>query len=261
LSLALAKACAHRWRRVLRVFLRVSSQRQIHRITSSTRWVQRLCQRYLRQRKQREQGLLVLCRTHCVVNYLTFLVQVVSEIQELYPNVKALPGLADVAKRQEVDSLIENTVSELGELSVMISNAGVISIHPLLDAPESELDRLISVNVKGLLNCGISAAKQFIAQNLNKVASGNTDPSGKIINAASISSYRAADYHGHYSMTKAAARSLTQTLAIELAPHQITVNAYAPGIVATPMWSEIDDTIGRINGVEKGETLKRVAGS
>lgn len=61
----------------------------------------------------------------------------------------------------------------------------------------------------------------------------------------------------HYSASKFAVRGLTQAFAMEMAPHGITVNAYAPGIVDTPMWELIDAELGKLKGAEKGETIKR----
>lgn len=65
----------------------------------------------------------------------------------------------------------------------------------------------------------------------------------------------------HYSASKFAVRGLTQGMAMELAPHGIRVNAYCPGIHATKMWEEIDDRMGEIRGVAKGESIKRATES
>ncbi len=62
---------------------------------------------------------------------------------------------------------------------------------------------------------------------------------------------------GAYCATKFAVRGLTQSLAKELAPHNITVNAYCPGIVATEMWDQIDEAMGPILGLKKGESMKK----
>lgn len=61
----------------------------------------------------------------------------------------------------------------------------------------------------------------------------------------------------HYSASKFAVRGLTQAFAMEMAPHKITVNGYAPGIVGTAMWDQIDETLGEMTGVAKGESIKK----
>jgi len=60
-----------------------------------------------------------------------------------------------------------------------------------------------------------------------------------------------------YSATKASVRSITQAFALELASHKITVNAYAPGIVDSPMWEQLDEGLSKINGLPKGENFKK----
>ena len=78
---------------------------------------------------------------------------------------------------------------------------------------------------------------------------------GKIISAASIAAPQGFGPLGHYSASKFGVRALTQAAAKELAPHGITVNAYCPGIVGTPMWDLFVDELGGYLGKGKGETL------
>jgi meso-butanediol dehydrogenase / (S,S)-butanediol dehydrogenase / diacetyl reductase len=83
---------------------------------------------------------------------------------------------------------------------------------------------------------------------------------GKIIGAASLAAFRPFPYLGHYAASKHAVRGFTQSLAVEIAKHNITVNAYAPGVVDTPMWEESDREMGRREGKKPRETLKELAG-
>lgn len=79
----------------------------------------------------------------------------------------------------------------------------------------------------------------------------------KILGAASIVGFKAFATLGLYSASKWAVRGLTQAMAMEMAPHRITVNSYAPGIVGTAMWDKIDETLGELQGREKGESIKK----
>lgn len=120
---------------------------------------------------------------------------------------------------------------------------------------EDEFDRMLSVNLIGVHNCYAEAALQMMSQGTCK-----PDAPGKIIGAASIAAFKPSPLLGHYSATKFAVRGLTQAYAMELAEHNITVNAYAPGIVGTAMWDKIDEEIlakkgGK--GHQKGDILRK----
>jgi len=152
---------------------------------------------------------------------------------------------ADVSDAAEVDAMIEQTVAELGRLDVMIANAGIAQVAPLLDVTPEDFDRLIGINLRGVFLCYTAAARQMIAQG----------DGGKIIGAASIAAHKGFAMLGHYSASKWAVRGLTQAAAQEWAPHGITVNAYCPGIVGTKMWEYIDEKLAEAQGLQKGEAL------
>ncbi|RSL39988.1 hypothetical protein CEP53_013669 [Fusarium sp. AF-6] len=139
--------------------------------------------------------------------------------------------------------MITTTVSELGGLDIMVANAGVILVKPLLEIEASEWDKVQKVNVKGVFLCYKHAAKQMIAQGRG----------GKIIGACSISGYRPSPQTPAYSVSKWAVRGLTRVVALELATHGITVNAYCPGIVQINMWDTIDSSLGGKFGLDKGQ--------
>jgi NAD(P)-dependent dehydrogenase (short-subunit alcohol dehydrogenase family) len=80
---------------------------------------------------------------------------------------------------------------------------------------------------------------------------------GKIIGAASIAAFKAAPGLAHYCASKAAVSSFTKTFALELAPHKINVNAYAPGVVDTPIWDMINENVAKATGRSREETLQR----
>ncbi|KAL8822598.1 MAG: hypothetical protein Q9191_006669 [Dirinaria sp. TL-2023a] len=183
----------------------------------------------------------------------------VAEIQSL--GRKAVGITADVGKRSEVERLVQESVSALGPLSVMVANAGIAQVKGVLDISEADVERMFTVNFCGVFNCYQVAAKQFIAQQAGTTTkTTTTGGGGKIIGAASIAAFRPFSLLSHYSASKWAVRGLTQAFAMEVARHSITVNAYAPGIVGTAMWDEIDEKMGQISGAAKGETLKQYSG-
>ncbi|KAK0448630.1 3-oxoacyl-reductase [Armillaria borealis] len=174
---------------------------------------------------------------------------VVEEITSL--GGRAVSAFGDVSKRTDVEEIVKISVDTLGPLTVMVANAGIAHSKPILDITEDDLRRIFEVNVMGVFNSDAIAAKQFIKQGT----------SGKILNAASGTSFRADHLLAHYSATKAAVRSLTHSFAMELGRHRITVNAYAPGIVASPMWEEIDRGMSEINSLPIGQNFSRFTDS
>ncbi|KAK0462522.1 uncharacterized protein EV420DRAFT_1477227 [Desarmillaria tabescens] len=174
---------------------------------------------------------------------------VVDEITSL--GGRAISAFGDVSKRADVEEIVKMSVDTLGPLTVMVANAGIAHSKPILDITEDDLRRIFEVNVMGVFNSDTVAAKQFMKQGT----------SGKILNAASGTSFRADHLLAHYSATKAAVRSLTHSFAMELGRHRITVNAYAPGIVASPMWEEIDRGMSEINGLPLGQNFSRFTNS
>ncbi|MGH3086716.1 MAG: acetoin reductase [Rubrobacteraceae bacterium] len=165
--------------------------------------------------------------------------------------VRSAAAAADVSSKDEVDGMVKSVADELGSLDVMVANAGIAQVKPILDVSPEDLDRMMAVNVKGVALCYQAAARQMIEQ-------GN---GGKIIGAASIAAHKGFGLLGHYSASKFAVRGLTQAAAQEWAEHGITVNAYCPGIVDTAMWELIDEEIGKLQGAEKGEVMQQFADS
>ncbi|WP_066292417.1 acetoin reductase [Bacillus sp. FJAT-29937] len=166
-----------------------------------------------------------------------------SEIEQL--GRRSLAIAADISSRDQVFSMVDQVIEHFGRLDVMVSNAGIVQVKPLLDITEEDLERIFRVNVFGTMFCMQAAAKVMIKQN-----------GGKIINASSTSGKRGHELLSHYCATKFSVIGLTQAAAKELAPHGITVNAYCPGIVGTGMWEEIDRKMSEYTHVPLGETLK-----
>ncbi|MEJ5084808.1 acetoin reductase [Brucella pseudogrignonensis] len=160
---------------------------------------------------------------------------------------KASTFSADVSKRDDVYAAIDHAEKALGGFDVIVNNAGIAQVQPISDVKPEEVDRILKINVEGVL-WGIQAAAAKFKARGHK---------GKIINASSIAGHDGFAMLGVYSATKFAVRALTQAAAKEYASAGITVNAYCPGIVGTDMWVEIDERFTEITGAPKGETYKK----
>jgi meso-butanediol dehydrogenase/(S,S)-butanediol dehydrogenase/diacetyl reductase len=148
----------------------------------------------------------------------------------------ALAVLVDVADRASVIRGIEAAVSTFGRLDVYFNNAGFNTPMKFLDITEDNFNAIIRVNTLGVLVGTQEAAKQFIRQGTP----------GKIVNTASIAGRTGFASFAPYSAAKAAVISLTQAGARALAVNSITVNAFAPGVVATPLWTKLDAELKEI---------------
>jgi meso-butanediol dehydrogenase / (S,S)-butanediol dehydrogenase / diacetyl reductase len=160
---------------------------------------------------------------------------------------RAAAVVADVSNPGEVEGMVRRVADELGSLDVMVANAGIAQVKPLLEVTPEDFDNLMAVNLRGVFLCYQEAARQMIRQG----------GGGKIIGAASIAAYKGFSMLGHYSASKWAVRGLTQAAAQEWAQYGITVNAYCPGIVGTAMWDLIDEELAKHMGLQKGEALKQ----
>jgi meso-butanediol dehydrogenase/(S,S)-butanediol dehydrogenase/diacetyl reductase len=136
----------------------------------------------------------------------------------------------DVTDPDSVDALRDAAVGQLGRVSVLVNNAGVLSVSPVLEMPVEEWDRVMAVNARGVFLCSRAFGRHMVQ------AGG-----GSIINMASIAGKRGDPTLAHYSASKFAVVGFTQSLAMELAEHGVRVNAVCPGSVATPMLEELAD--------------------
>lgn len=173
--------------------------------------------------------------------------KVIEQIKSKNSDVKCVFIPCDVSKREQVFNAVKETEAQLGSFDVIVSNAGVAPVKPILDYTELESLKIWSINVNGVL-WGIQAASESFIRNKH--------PRGKIINACSIAGFNELSFLALYGASKFAVRSLTLTLAKELAKHNIRVNAFCPGIVDTPMWDQIDATICKETGLARGVPTK-----
>jgi NAD(P)-dependent dehydrogenase (short-subunit alcohol dehydrogenase family) len=129
---------------------------------------------------------------------------------------------ADVARLAGIESMIADTVRVLGAPDILVNNAGVYPRVKFLEMRESDWDYVLDINLKAGCFATIAVAKALIANNKR----------GSVVNLAS-SAIRGAVRGVHYSASKGGVVSMTRALALELAPHNIRVNAIAPGLTDT----------------------------
>ncbi|KAJ6564018.1 hypothetical protein B0H19DRAFT_1140203 [Mycena capillaripes] len=159
--------------------------------------------------------------------------------------------IADVSQDVEVRQMVEHVVQDHGGLDVMVANAGVAGrIGSLTEVSLDEWDRVMRINAQGPFLCYKYAAIEMIKQGRG----------GRIIGASSLAGKQGGP-QAAYSASKFAVRGLTQAAALELGKYEITVNAYAPGAVETPLLAGIDTPEKMeaiINQLKEMSPLKRI---
>jgi 3-oxoacyl-[acyl-carrier protein] reductase len=148
--------------------------------------------------------------------------QVVSDAEKFKVRAKGLR--ADISKKADVKRMIEQTITELGGINILVNNAGIWKYAAIEEMTEEQLRETMRLNVEGVF-CAITAVLPHMMRR----------GSGNIINVSSTAGQRGELFHSHYAASKGALISLTKSLAAELAPHNIRVNCVAPGWVDTDM--------------------------
>ena len=164
---------------------------------------------------------------------------------------RAIAITADITDRDKVFASVNETVNKLGDLNVTVNNAGIALKGQIEDISPEMVEAILSVNVKGVI-WGIQASVAAF----KKLRHG-----GKIINASSQAGHVGNQDLAVYSASKFAVRGLTQSSARELAPFGITVNAYCPGIVKTPMLMNYDREVSAAAGEKPGYAIAEMAKS
>ena len=159
----------------------------------------------------------------------------------------------DVRHQNQIEDTVAKAWKEMGTIDILINNAAVIELLPIVEITRQSFDTQFSINVAGTLFTLQAVAKFMIAEHRKP------DNPGKIINMASQAGRRGEGLAGVYCASKAAVISLTQSAALDLIKYNINVNAIAPGVVNTPMWDTVDAQFGKYEGRKIGEKKQLVA--
>jgi meso-butanediol dehydrogenase/(S,S)-butanediol dehydrogenase/diacetyl reductase len=144
----------------------------------------------------------------------------------------------DVTDRAQVRAMIRAAVETFGALDVIFNNAGMNRPRAFMDLDEANFNEIVRVNTWSVVVCTQEAARQMIAQGTG----------GKIVNTGSIASRQGYWDFVPYCVAKFGTLAITQATARGLIKHGITVNAFAPGVVDTPMWIGLNEDIRAIHG-------------
>ncbi|MFD9389273.1 SDR family oxidoreductase [Streptomyces sp. NPDC060000] len=177
-----------------------------------------------------------------VVNYVVGAHEAENVVKEIEGcGVRAYAHEADVSDEDQVTGMVARMVEEFGTIDIMVANAGLQRDAAVTDMTLAQWQKVIDVNLTGQFLCAREAAKEFIRRGVVEEVSRSA---GKIICMSSVHQIVPWSGHVNYASSKGGVGMLMQTLAQELAPHRIRVNAVAPGAIRTPInrdaWSTPD---------------------
>lgn len=158
--------------------------------------------------------------------------------------VRAITVQADLARKEDVERLFSETISQLGKVDILINNAGIMKTTPLADVTEKEFDQQFAINVKGTFFACQQALKHMEEQ--GRIVNFSTSVTGQMFPGYSV-----------YAGTKGAVEQITRQLAKEFGSRQITINAVAPGPVNTELFS-VGKTEQQLEGLRKMNAFGRL---
>jgi D-sorbitol dehydrogenase (acceptor) len=161
----------------------------------------------------------------------------------------AFAAKLDVTSLDSIEACAASVEQTAGGIDILVNNAAIFDMGPLLEVPERSYDKVFNVNVKGVLFMMQAVARSMVARGRG----------GKIINFSSQAGRRGEPLVAVYCASKAAVISLTQSAGLALIKHGINVNGISPGVVDTPMWSEVDALFAKYENRPLGEK-KRLVG-
>ncbi|RUU56502.1 L-iditol 2-dehydrogenase [Mesorhizobium sp. M2C.T.Ca.TU.002.02.1.1] len=155
----------------------------------------------------------------------------------------------DVTDQSSIEAAVKAVEAKTGGLDVLVNNAAIFDLAPIVEITRASYEKLFAVNVAGTLFMLQAAARSMIARGKG----------GRIINMASQAGRRGEPLVAVYCATKAAVISLTQSAGLDLIKHRINVNGIAPGVVDSDMWDQVDALFAKYENRPKGEK-KRLVG-
>ena len=138
---------------------------------------------------------------------------------------RAIVLKADIAKRADVEPMIDKAWKELGPIDILVNNAGIETIVPFLELTDDQWTRLVDVNLRGAWLCSQVFCRRAIAEGRK----------GSIVNIGSIQAAKVLPGRTHYAPSKLALAALTRNMSAEVTPQGIRVNCIHPGLIDTPM--------------------------
>jgi SDR family mycofactocin-dependent oxidoreductase len=156
---------------------------------------------------------------------------VVAAVEDL--DRPALGLVADVRSADEVAAAVAETVATFGRLDIVVNNAAIAGSGPFWELTEEQWDAVVDTDLKGVWLVSKYAAPHLLKR-----------PGGRIVNISSTAGARGLAHFAHYSAAKHGVIGLTRSMAVELAPYGVTVNAILPGAVASPMLDGLAEELG-----------------
>lgn len=167
------------------------------------------------------------------------------EIEEIGRRAMALK--VDVRSYTQINNAVEDTLQRFGKINILVNNAGVSSMAPMVEMTEEDWDYNMDVNAKGVFLCTKAVLRPMMAQGRG----------GRIVNISSLAGKFGNKFYAHYSASKFAVIGFTKSVALEVAQHRISVNAVCPTHVETPMTDREARWESEYLGISESEARRR----
>ncbi|WP_347451962.1 3-oxoacyl-[acyl-carrier-protein] reductase [Acetoanaerobium noterae] len=167
-----------------------------------------------------------------VINYRTENDSLAQMVEEINKTTKAYTFKADISNFDEAKALIDFATSETGKIDLLVNNAGITNDKLLVRMSEEDFSKVIDINLKGTFNCIRHASRLMMKQKF-----------GRIVNISSVIGLIGNVGQANYAASKAGVIGLTKSVAREMAPYSVTVNAIAPGFIKSDMTDKLTDEI------------------